>query len=224
MQTHSFWKVGVQKEPSSKSRWYFFLSTVSLFLAFFFFVHIREVRSPILELGMIAPEYVVAEVPFAFPDEEATLVARQEALLDVGKVFSIDTEDVFKRSVEFENSLIYDQAWRSQAPQSTFDEMCRANDKIEKALKEIRFSDPRTIEKMRQLSMDTSLFYEIVPFDIHQGMYFPDKVWEFVRKCAFYDQTINDTTVDYVLNFYKEKIWSLKEDNLIVRKIRSVIQ
>lgn len=224
MQTHSFWKTDVRPEKGEKSRWKFFFFSLCVFVALFFFIHIREVRAPLLELGMVSPRYVVTEVPFAFADEEATLIARQEALLDVGKIFYVDTEDVVKRSVEFENSLIYDQSWRSDAPHSTFDEMCRANDKIERTLKEIRFSDPRTIAKMRQLGMDISLMHEIVPFDIHQGMYFPDSVWEFIKACAFFDQTITESTIDYMLKFYKDKIWSLKEDNQTIRKIHATIQ
>lgn len=224
MQTHSFWNSHPHTQASSKERWYFALSTFCLFTVFFLFVHVREVKVAILELGTLAPKYIVTEVPFSFADEEATLVARQEALLDVGKVYAVDTEDVLKRSVEFENSLIYDQSWRAVAPQTTFDEMCRANDRLEKTLKEIRFSDPRTIEKMRQLSLDTSLFLEIVPFDVHQGMYFPEKIWEFLRKWAFFDQSFNTSTIEYIMSFYKEKIWSLKDDNQTVRKIRSIIQ
>lgn len=224
MQIRSFWKTDGRSGTSREGRLYFVSATFCLFLALFLFIHIREVRAPILEVGMISPRYVVTEVPFVFADEEATLVSRQEALLDVGKIFYVDTEDVLKRSVEFENSLIYDQTWRSEAPHSTFDEMCRANEKIERTLKEIRFTDPRTIEKMRQLGMDTSLMHEIVPFDIHQGMYFPDSIWEFIKKCTFFDQTITTSTINYILRFYKDKIWSLKEDNQTIRKIHATIQ
>ena len=224
MHIRSFWKTEGRAETARQGRVYVACATVCLFISLFFFIHIREVRAPILEVGMVSPRYVVTEVPFAFSDEEATLIARQEALLDVGKIFYVDTEDVLKRSVEFENSLIYDQTWRSEAPHSTFDEMCRANDKIEHTLKEIRFTDPRTIEKMRQLGMDTSLIYEIVPFDIHQGMYFPEAIWEFVKKCTFFDQTITNSTIEYILRFYKDKIWALKEDNQTIRKIHATIQ
>ncbi len=198
--------------------------TAVLGLAIFFFIHVREVRVPMLELGSIATKYIVAEVPFAFLDEEATTVARQEALLDVGKIYSIDPEDILQRGVEFENSLIYDQSWRNRAPQATFDEMCRANEKLERTLLEIRFTDPRTLEKMKQLSMDCQYVHEIAPVDLTQGAYFPDKIWEFIRNRAFFEQTFQPSTIDFLLSFFREKIWTLKEDIQTVRKIRKKIQ
>ncbi len=201
------------------------LSITCIFsICLFFFIHIREVKVPMLDLGVTAPKYVVAEVPFAFIDEEATTVARQEALLDIGKIYAIDREDILQRGVEFENSMIYDQSWRNRAPQSTFDEMCRANEKLERTLLEIRFTDPRTLEKMKQLSMDCHYVHEIAPVDLSQGAYFPDRIWLFIRNRAFYEQTFQPTTIDFLLSFFREKIWTLKEDIQMMRKIRKKIQ
>ena len=225
MEIHTLEKTRDRDEVILQRRKLFcFLFSVLLFVTIFFFVHVREVKMFTLDVGMVAPKYIVTEVPFSFPDEESTMIARQEALLDVGKIYAIDAEDILKRGVEFENSLIYDQTWRSKAPQATFDDMCRTNERVERTLKEIRFSDPRTIEKMKQLSVDTALLHEIVPFDVHQGMYFPDKVWDFVKKSAFFDQMFTEATMDTVIDFYKEKIWSLKDDKQTVRKIRLIIQ
>ena len=225
MEIHSLEKKHSPGEVSPKKRTVFFLiSSAFLFVFLFFFVHVREVKVPALEEGMIAPKYVVTEVPFSFLDEESSTIARQEALLDVGKIYAIESEDILKRGVEFENVLLYDQSWRSKAPQSTFDDMCRANEKVERALKEIRFTDPRTIEKMKQLNVNTELYHEIVPFDVHQGIYFPDKIWDFIKTTAFYDQSFNEATIATVIDFYKEKIWLLKEDTQTVRKIRAIIQ
>ena len=39
--------------------------------ALFFFLHFREVRVEMLELGSTAPRYVVAQVDFSFLDDEA---------------------------------------------------------------------------------------------------------------------------------------------------------
>lgn len=225
MENPSLEKTDVRSESSrEKKRLFFFLSSALLFISLFFFVHVREVKLPIVQEGMIAPKYVVTEVPFSCLDEEGSMIARQEALLDVGKIFSIDSEDILKRGVEFENLLLYDQTWRSKAPQSTFDDMCRANEKVERALREVHFTDPRTIEKVKQLHLDTSTYQEIIPFDAHQGIYFPDKVWDHVKNTAFFDSSFKEPAINTVIDFYKEKIWSLKEDTQIVRKIRSIIQ
>lgn len=209
---------------SDTSRGLYLLITFLFSAILFFFIHIREVKVPMLDLGETTSKYIVAEVPFAFIDEEATAVARQEALLDLGKIYAIDREDVLQRGVEFENSLIYDQSWRNRAPQSTFDEMCRANEKLERAFLEIRFTDPRTLEKMKQLSIDCQFVHEIAPVDLRQGAYFPEKIWQFIYNRAFYEQTFQPATIDFVLSFFREKIWTLKEDVQLMRKVRKKIQ
>ncbi len=208
----------------NKSRKFYLTITAIFGLFLFFFIHIREVKVPMLDLGVIAPKYVVAEIPFVFLDEEATTVSRQEALLDIGKIYMIDREGILQRGVEFENSLIYDQLWRNRAPQSTFDEMCRANEKLERTLLEIRFTDLRTLEKMKQLSMDSQCVHEIGSVNVNQEAYFPDKIWEFIRNRAFYEQTFQQTTVDFLISFFREKVWVLKEDIQMMRQIRKKVQ
>ncbi|MBS0636723.1 MAG: HDIG domain-containing protein [Verrucomicrobia bacterium] len=208
-------------DKSNAVRW----TIVLLFgLGLFSFLHFREVRIETLELGRFAPHYIVAEADFTFPDEEATTILKQEALLDIGKIFAIDPDDVRKRRLDFENILIYDQEWRKKVLQSTFDEMYRAIERLEQSLLEIRFSDARTIEKMKELGFPTSNYHELSPFDPSQGVFFPEKVWEFIRQQAFGHQLFNPATVDFVIDFLKNKIWTLKEDPQQERKLRKALQ
>jgi putative nucleotidyltransferase with HDIG domain len=193
-------------------------------LGLFAFLHYREVRIEMLELGRLAPRYIVAEVDFSFPDEEATTILKQEALLDVGKIFAIDPDDVRKRRLDFENILIYDQEWRKTVKQSTFDEMYRAIERLEQTLLEIRFSDLRTIEKMNQLNFSTKNYHELAPFDPSQGVFFPEKVWDFIRVQAFGHQLFNPNTIDFVIDYLKNKIWALKEDSQAERNLRKTLQ
>jgi putative nucleotidyltransferase with HDIG domain len=196
-----------------------FLASAGLFL----FVHFQEIRVPILELGSVAAKYIVAEVPFTFVDEEATAAAQQAAVIDIGKIYAIEQGDVLKRRADFENSLIYDQSWRVLAPQSTFDEMCRACDKLERELLEIRFSDSRTIQRMQQAGINTSRFQEIVPIDPRQGICFTEKMWEFIRKRAFSERSFQPTTIDFLFSYLRDKIWLLRTDASLARKVRKVL-
>lgn len=190
----------------------------------FSFLHFREVRVEMLEIGRLAPRYIVAEADFSFPDDEATTILKQEALLDVGKIFAIDPDDVRKRRLDFENILIYDQEWRKIVKQSTFDEMYRAIERLEQSLLEIRFSDARTIEKMKELQFSTKNYHELAPFDPTQGVFFPEKVWDFIRVQAFGHQLFNPNTIDFVIDFLKNKIWTLKEDSQAERQLRKALQ
>ena len=95
-------------------------------------LHFREVRVEVLELNSIAPGYVVAQVDFDFFDDEATIILRQEAIRDVGKIYQISEKEVRQRRIEFENFLIYNQDWRKSASDTTFEEMYKGVDSLEK--------------------------------------------------------------------------------------------
>lgn len=190
----------------------------------FFFVHNREIKIPVLELGSLAPNYIVAEVPFTYADEEATAASRHAVLLDIGKVYQIEPDDITKRRGEFENSLIVDQSWRILAPQSSFDEMFRASEKLSLFLVALRFSDAKTIEKLRQAHIDVTNFIEIVPIDPRQGICFPEKMWETIRKKAFADHTFLPATIDYLFSYLKDKIWLLSLDTALLKKVRKEVR
>lgn len=193
-------------------------------LGLFLFLHFRETRVEFLELNSIAQHYMVADVDFSFPDEEATALLKQEAMLDVGKIFSLDPDGVKKRRMEFENFLIYDQAWRKHAKLSTFDEMCKAVQRLERVLIELRFSDSRTIERMQKIHMPTTLYIELAPFDPRQGVYFPEKVWSQIQKLAFDGQNFHEGTGEFIINYFSGKIWTLREDIANERKLKNLIQ
>ncbi len=190
----------------------------------FLFIHFREVRVEVLELGTVAPRYLVAETNFSFADEDATMMLKQEALLDVSKIFLIDPDTIHKRRFEFENFLLYDQEWRKQAKLSTFDEMYKAIEKLTRVLLDVHFSDARTIQKMKELGFKTSNYFELAPFDPSQGAFFPEKVWDAIKNTAFDRQVFHIGTIDFIIDYFSNKIWRLKEDMVAEKKLRSAIQ
>ena len=201
-----------------------FLIVLLAGLGIFLFLHNQEVRAPMLEVGTIAPRYIVADVTFTFADDEATSAARQAALLDIGNIYHVEPEDVLKRTNEFENVLLYDSTWREKAPLSTFDEMCRANEKLSGTLLTIRFSDGRTIERLRKANVETPHLLEIPPFNLRQGIYFTDKIWEQIKYEAFHDSSIHPATIDYLASFLREKIWLLRIDTNATRKMKRALR
>ena len=73
-----------------------FLIIGILALALFAFLHFREVQVEIPELNSIAPGYIVSQVDFDFPDDEATIILRQDALRDVSKIYQLSQKDIRK--------------------------------------------------------------------------------------------------------------------------------
>ena len=104
-----------------------------------FFLHFREVRLEVLELNATAGRYIVAQVDFEFPDYETTIILKQQAMQDIGKIYQIDDKQIREVRYELEESLIHNKDWRAAAPSSTFEEMYKAADEIETLLLESPF-------------------------------------------------------------------------------------
>ncbi len=66
-------------------------------------LHFREIHVDVLEFNSVAPGYVVAQVDFDFLDEESTIIIRQEAVRDIGKIYQISHKEIRQRRIEFEN-------------------------------------------------------------------------------------------------------------------------
>src|SRR5690349_12032113 len=105
------------------------------------FLQFREVRMEVLEIGTLAPQYVIAQTDFSFWDEEATQTLKQEAARDIGAIYKIDEDQVRNFRHDFENSLVEHQQWRQDLPNSTFEEVYAILDQIEDELSEARFTD-----------------------------------------------------------------------------------
>jgi putative nucleotidyltransferase with HDIG domain len=198
-----------------------FLSVLSLFL----FLHFREVSVEVLELNKNAPSYIVAQNDFDFYDEEATLIQKQEAVRDVGKIYLIADKSIRQRRMEFENDLITKQDWRKEEPKGSLEQMYRAIDGVGQTLTQMRFSDPRTLQKMRDMGIFRETYQIYTPLESEEGGPLPRSIWEGIRKITLLDNTsLSPQAVDYVVDFLKNKNWPMEEDILSERNLRRKIQ
>lgn len=193
-------------------------------LSLFIFLHFRDVRVETLELGSTAPNYVVAQIDFDFYDEEATIILRQEAVRDIGKIFEISQKEVRKRRDEFEDYLIKNQNWREQVGESTFEEMYQAMDKLESVMLQLRFTDPRTLKKMQEVGFDTQNYQVFTPPDISTRVELPKSVWNYIAKETMVGSKFSKETEQYVINYFEGKSWLFEEDIPAQRKLRRRVQ
>lgn len=187
------------------------------------FLHFREVRLEILQLNGIAPRYTVAQVDFEFPDYEATIVLKQEATKDIGSIFQIDDKQIQGARYELENLLIHDQNWRKIAPLSTFEEMYKAADELETILIESRFTDARALQRIRELNLGDSSYYEYVPEQTDQPLELPSDFWEKVTTQLASEHTFRREAIDYVIQAFQEREWLLVEDTALERSLRAQV-
>lgn len=193
-------------------------------LSLFAILHFREIRVEVLEFNSIAPSYVVAQVDFDFLDEEATIILKQEAVRDIGKIYQISSKEIRQRRIEFENFLIYNQDWRKYATSSTFEDMYLGVDVIEKELLQVRFTDPRTLQKMHELRLPTTHYLIYTPADLAEGVIFPVQIWDAIGQLAFTDDKLNSSTTSFLIGYFQTKSWVIEEDLSAERTLRRRIQ
>jgi putative nucleotidyltransferase with HDIG domain len=196
-----------------------------LFLfSLFLILHFREQRTEVLELNSIAPGYVVAQIDFDFLDEEATIILRQEAIRDVDKIYEISEKNIRQQRFEFENFLIYNQEWRKYAASSTFEAMYRGLDLLEKTLRQARFTDPRTLQKIKELGLPSKHYFIYTIADKSEEVIFPTQIWDAIALQAFPVNSFNSETTAAIIGFFQGKGWMLEEDLHAERALRKQVQ
>lgn len=189
----------------------------------FLFLHFREATVEVLELNKIAPGYIVSQVNFDFPDDEATLILRQEAVRDVGKIYQISPSNIRQRRVEFDNFLLYNQAWYEQVESGTFDQLYHATEVMEKVLMQLRLTDVQTLDKIKKEDQPSKDYFVYTPATVNEFVTLPSFVWESIQKQHFPDKTFSPLVRDLVIEFFKPKQWRIQEDIPSQRAVRKMI-
>lgn len=192
-------------------------------IALSLFLHFREVRVEILELNATASRYVVAQVDFEFPDYETTLILRQMAVQDIGTIYKIEDGEVHSIRLELENRLVHDRSWRFSVPSSTFEELYKIVDAFETILLQARFTDPRTLQKIKELNILEDTFYEFVPDSTDASIEIPSEVWTKISQKVHGLGEFQSDAIQYVQNAFSQKKWMFIDDVNLVNSIRSQI-
>lgn len=193
-------------------------------LSVFLFLYFREVKVEMLELNSVAPRYIVSQVDFDFGDEEATIILKQEALRDIGKIYRISENDIWQKRVEFENFLLYNQSWRSQSDSENFDQLNRAADAVERVLLKERFTDLETLSKMNDLDLSTEDYSVFVPNRLAEKVPLPDAIWHSIEQRTLLDQNYSPLVSSIVIEFFKSSLWHMEEDIPSQRTLRKLVQ
>lgn len=193
-----------------------------VFLTLFF--HFREVQLQVLELNARAKNYVVAQVDFQFPDDEATLVLRQESIKDIGLIYKINTDEVRRVRLEFENYLINHRNWRVKVYRSSFEQMYNVADVLEQKLIELRLTDSRTFDKISDNDVEAGNFEELPgPID-EKEMKLPGTIWNNLKSEIIDKYRFDRDAVEYVIDYFESINWNIEEDYETQRFYRQLIE
>ncbi len=194
-------------------------------LCLFLFLHFREVKVEVLELNSIAPSYVVTQVDIDYFDEEATIILRQEAVKNVAKIYQLSDKVIRQRRNEFENFLIYSDDWRKPDEGGAFSALYAGVDQIIKALTNVRFTDPRTLQQIGDAGFPTKNFQVYTPGDTSVEVTLPPQIWDvFKRAISESPDKIAEQSLNFVLAFFQSKKWTIEEDQNFERNLRKKIQ
>jgi putative nucleotidyltransferase with HDIG domain len=188
----------------------------------FAFLHFREVRVEMLELGSVAPGYIVSQVNFDFSDEEATVILKQDSIRDIGKIYQLSQNDIRRKRIEFENFLLFNQAWHEHIGSNYFDDLYKATDKIDQALMEMRFTDSRTLNHMHTLGISTVNYEVYVPNTLLDQVLLPDSIWQSIQENSL--SSFSSLIAALTIEFFKYSHWHIEEDIPAQRQLRKKIQ
>lgn len=175
------------------------------------FIHFHEKRIDILEMGSVAPRYIVAEVDFSYPDADATMLLKTEALQDVGRIYRISEADIKRNRHRSENYLLhYPGNQRGDAP--TFEDTYNTLDAIANALNDAHLTDSTTLKKREELGLPVDNYY-IVPFlDSDTLNTLPDSFWKQASEKVLKSGKYHEKTVEFLITYLKGSKWKVYND------------
>lgn len=187
------------------------------------FIHFKEVRVDMLELDSNAKNYIVAQVNFEFPDDEGTVILRQESARDIGAIFRIDPQSIEKRRFQFENFLIHDQRWRSLLPKSTFEELYQGADDVKELMQSLRFTDMRTLQRLQSLDLLTPEYYPLPSSFDGTSATFPGGFWEILQR-RLVKKSHQGPSITYILSYFQQVSWPFDKDTSAQRNLRRMVE
>lgn len=192
----------------------------------FIFLHFREVTVETLELNNISKNYVVSQIDFNFPDEEATILLRQRAIKDVDIIYRLDPDQLIATRDLLEQDLLNNYQWRKETKDASLDEMMQALDIFENGIMLARFTNSQTISKIHEADLPAQNYYQYLPDNnpANQKIYIPNDIWAQMEFQIFSNTTVNVPVVDYILHFYDSKPWRLVPDPISQNNLKRVLQ
>ena len=194
------------------------------------FLHFREARVELMELNATADNYVIGTVDFEFPDDEATIILKQDAMMSVGRIYQIKASELRQARYDFENYLLHHPEWRKKIPASGFEEVYKTADAVEDLLLQARFTDARTIQKMKELELSVVHYLMFTPPSGYQAIILPQEYWQHLKESSlgktvfFRLNNVQEEAVDFVVNFFAQKKWTLIPDISAENTIKEMIQ
>ncbi|HEY5235177.1 MAG TPA: HDIG domain-containing metalloprotein, partial [Rhabdochlamydiaceae bacterium] len=171
------------------------------------FLNFKEIQVDHLELNAIANKYILAQTEFDFPDTEATRLLKEESIRDLGKIYYFQDTEISKVEKRIQDTLVERPFWRHELPTVSFEELIKASEALRDVLLKIKFSDQRTLAKLKQVGQFSKNFLIYSSGEVTEGP--SEDLWEQIEQMAFLVRTPANR---FILQQYRAHPWSLQED------------
>ncbi len=190
------------------------------------FLHIRQERVEILELNSKSTRYIIAQTNFSFADDDATGILRQQAVRDIGDIYRIDERQIDIRSEALERYLVEEEAWRQETSQTTFDQMLKGVERLKRIIGKMRFTDPRTYQKMKQLKMSIRNIEPLNSKEAFDRLPESDAFWQLIQDRSFSSEMPQEAQV-FLIDWFRKDPWNFQQDigteRLLCEKVQEMI-
>lgn len=219
-----------KSEPSKLSKWLKerergkrLLIAFILFFSLGLFLHFREVRVDILDLDTAARNYVVAQVDFEFTDDETTTHLKQQAALEIGDIYKLDPREVQQRRLDYEKELTSDYSWKGVVEGDGYEAIYNATDRIQELLTESLFTDPRTLQKIKELGLSTEYYQPLVMAKEGESVSLPPNFWRRIKRLAEKSEGTSSIAVEGAISYFSRFGWSIQEDTYTEQSLRNLV-
>lgn len=214
-----------------KSRSVRFLIATVFVLILFMLLHFRETYVESLEMGSFARRYVVAQTDFAFPDDEATVIFKQEMARRIGPIYKIKSEQIQSRLTDFQKYVAQthegSEKWNALAEEGGFKELALALSQFSDALLQSRFTNLQTLGTIDELPeadlpIPKPLFFAFLPHEGQEGR-LPLQFWAAFSKSVFAESPLSSKTLNFVLSYFEGFSWQFESDQGTQYTLRKLI-
>lgn len=201
-------KKNIEKKFSKRDYFLLFLLIISL-AAFF---HFREKRFLVFELNAAAPKDIVAIQDFSYLDKKQMVVLRQEALVDLGKIWSIQDDDLETIETQFLRHLSNHPNWRNSYT-ATYNEMKYLSKKVIKKLEIWHFTNRRTYRKRQEIGLSTKHYSVIDKIYPKKALTLPNEFWKKLEKELIVKHSSFTKEIEFIIGMFRGYRYLMERDH-----------
>lgn len=199
----------------------------------FLFLHFRQTYVETLELGSKAKRYVVAQVDFAFPDEEASILLKQEAARSIGSLYRIQVDQVHKEITDFQKFITQDpegsRKWNELTLASGFKNLPLSLSLLDAGILQSRFTDARTCQEIQAIPKEAlpitgALIFVFLPDSETREGKLPFSIWSALGKQIFVEEDIPPEIIAFFLRYFEKIPWAFETDPTSEYALRKLVQ